>query len=364
MTYVPEIDMFQFMRNGRTPGTEGLFQSFTKALFDVGGRLGSVQREGAGGFADYIAMVEFGDAAITLNVEVKLMPPRTRADVTRLAKRRSTAVNALVAPFLSPSVRDELRKSGWSYWDATGNMLIRSVEPPVWIDRIGASRDPDPDTSGDQQSLRSLKGKAASEVVVSLLSDGGATSVREAARKTGTGVGTASRVIDLLRTDGVLEVSTAGIRVPDRIALATRWAQDYGFVSTFKPGRYLSLLGEDLAIERLRRSDIRYALTGSRAAAAEFTRNGRVAPLPPVGIWLYTDDIASVERTMDLAPDRRGGILVAGCDFLSDGREGSQDADPAIARHWRIVGDLLAAGGRLTAMGEDLAMLTDAEATE
>lgn len=355
--------MFQFMRNGMIPGTEGLFQGFTKALFDVGGRLASVQREGAKGFADYIAMVEFGDAAITLNVEVKLVPPRTRADVMKLVDSRSTAVNALVAPFLPPPVRDELKKSGWSYWDATGNMLIRSVQPPVWIDRLGASRHPEPAITNEPQGLRSLKGKAASEVVVSLLSAGGAASVREAARESGAGVGTASRVIDLLRADGVLEVSAAGVQVLDRIALAARWAQDYGFVSTFKPGRYISLLGEDLAIERLRRSDVRYALTGSRAAAAEFTRDGRVAPLPPAGIWLYTDDVAGVERTMDLAPDRRGGVLVADCGFLRDGREGSQETDPAIARHWRIVGDLLAAGGRLTAMGEELATLPDGGVT-
>lgn len=355
--------MFHVMWNEGLPGTESLFQRFTKALVDVGGRLGSVERAGASGSADYIAMVEFGAAAITLNVEIKLIPPRSRAEVAKLTDKGSNAVNTLVAPFLSPPVCDELKKAGWSYWDATGNMLIRSVEPAVWIDRLGASRDPEPDSSGASQGLRSLKGKAASEVVVRLLSAGGAASVRETARETGTGVGTVSRVIDLLRADGVVEVSATGIRVADRIALATRWAQDYGFVATFKPGRYASLLGEDIAIERLRQSDVRYALTGSRAATAEFTRSGRVAPLPPAGVWLYTDDIAGIERTMDLAPDRRGGILVADCDFLGDGREGSQQTDPALARHWRIVGDLLAAGGRLTAMGEELAMLPDGEVT-
>ena len=67
---------------------------------------------------------------------------------------------------------------------------------------------------------------------------------------------------------------------------------------------------------------------------------------------------------MDLAPDRRGNILVADGEFLGDGREGAQDTDPPIARSWRIIGDLLAAGGRLTAMGEELAILHAEETAE
>lgn len=345
------------MWNGVTPGTEGLFQNFTKSLWEAGGRLVSVDRERRSDSADFIVDARFGAATLTLAVDVKLVPPRSRVDVRRLRDAVPGKVNVLLAPFLSPPVRDELTQAGWSYWDAAGNMRIRSSEPAVWIDRVGAARNPDPSNDAGAQRLRSLKGKAASEVVVSLLGAGTAASVREVARETGTGVGTASRVIDLLRSEELLTVTATAVEVPDRVALARRWAQDYGFETTFKPTRYLSLLGEEIAVDRLQRSDLRYATTGSRAAAVEFERSGRVSPLPATGVWLYTDDVQSVERAMDLAPDRRGSILVARCDFLDKKREGAQDTRPKIARSWRIVGDLLAAGGRLAAVGEELAAL-------
>tara|TARA_B100000378_G_scaffold275768_1_gene272409 strand:+ start:198 stop:1256 length:1059 start_codon:yes stop_codon:yes gene_type:complete len=352
------------MRNTAIYGTGDLLQGFTDALEVTGVRAISVDRSSGRGGVDAVVTAQFGAASAAFGVEVKLNPPRSRADVRRLPEAGAGVVNMLVAPFLSPPVRDELERCGWSYWDATGNMRIRSAEPAVWIDRAGASRNPDPGVSAGAQRLRSLKGKAASEVVVQLLNVGNAASVRELARDTGAGVGTVSRVIELLRADEVVDVGSGGIGVPDRVALARRWARDYGFESTFKPARYVSLLGEDVALNRLGRSGLRFAVTGSRAASAEFALRGRVAPLPVTGVWLYTDDVESVERAMDLAPDRRGNILVADGEFLGDGREGAQDTDPPIARSWRIIGDLLAAGGRLTAMGEELAILHAEETAE
>jgi hypothetical protein len=352
------------MRNTAFYGTDELLQGFTEALEATGVRPTSVDRSTGRGGADAVLAAQVGAASIALDIEVKLNSPRSRADVRRLREAGTGVVSVLVAPFLSPPVRDELERRGWSYWDATGNMLIRSTEPAVWIDRAGASRNPEPAVSTGAQRLRSLKGKAASEVIVQLLRVGSAASVRELARDTGAGVGTVSRVIDLLRGDEVVDVSSGGIRVPDRIALARRWAQDYGFESTFKPARYLSLLGEEVALDRLQRSDLRFAVTGSRAASTDFAQSGRVAPLPATGVWLYSDDVKGVERAMDLAPDRRGSILIADCEFLSDAREGVQDTDPPIARSWRIIGDLLAAGGRMTALGEDLAVLRAREASE
>lgn len=356
--------MFHVMRNTQIYGTGDLVQAFTEALEATGVRTGSIDRSTGRGGADAVLTAQFGAASVVLAVEVKLNPPRSRAEVRRLPETGTGITSVLVAPFLSPPVRDELERCGWSYWDVTGNMLIRSTEPAVWIDRAGASRNPDTGVSTGVQRLRSLKGKAASEVIVQLLSVANAASVRELARDTGAGVGTVSRVIDLLRADEVVDVGSGGIRVPDRIALARRWAQDYGFDSTFKPARYLSLLGEEIALDRLQRSDLRIAVTGSRAASADFARSGRVAPLPATGVWLYTDDVEGVERAMDLAPDSRGSILIADCEFLSEAREGVQDTDPPIARSWRIIGDLLAAGGRMTAMGEELAMLREREASE
>ena len=362
MTGVPLLYTFHVMRNTIIPGTEGLLQNFTKALYDVGGRVVDIERPVDPSAAATRVSVLFGSAALTLEVNIALAPPRSRSDALRMTTDAPPLFDTVIAPFLSPPVRDEFAKAGWSYWDMTGNLRIQRAEPTVWIDRVGASRDPEPDVSIGAQRLRSLKGRAASEVIVELLDSGGATSVRQLTRETKTGLGTASRVIDLLRAENLIDVAPTGIGVPDRIALARRWTLDYGFRSTFKPTRYTSLLGEDIAFDRLRRTDLRVALTGSRAAAAEYARRSLVTPLPASGMWLYTDNVRGLERELDLAPETRGNILVAECEFLASDREGRQEGSPPLARSWRIVGDLLAGGGRLASVGEDLADLLVREA--
>ena len=352
--------MFHVMRNAYFSGTDALVDGFSAALESVGARSVIVERQTGSSGVDAEVRAQFGRASLVLSVEVKLSPPRSRAEVGLLPEVKPDTVPVMIAPFLSSSVREELYRSGWSYWDATGNMLIWGGDSPVWIDRVGASRDPEPRDDGPQR-LRSLKGKAASQVIVRLLRESKVASVRELARETGAGLGTASRVIDLLREEGQLIDSKGGpIVVSNQLELAQRWARDYGFETTFKPARYFSLLGEEIALDRLQRSGLTYALTGTRAAAIEFETQGLVAPLPASDIWLYADDVAGVERAMDLAPDRRGNVLVARCDFLTldEGFStigGSERRK--IARPWRIVGDLLGAGGRLAAVGEELASL-------
>lgn len=349
--------MFHFMRNASFSGTDALVDGFSAALESVGARSMIVERQNGSNGVDAEVRAQFGSAPLVLDADVKLTPPRTRAEVGALPSVQPGRVPVIVAPFLSPPVRDELARAGWSYWDATGNMRISSDDPAVWIDRVGASRDPEPRDDGPQR-LRSLKAKAVSQVIVQLLSAGRTASVRELSRETGTGLATSSRVVDLLREEDLLKNTNGGpIVVADRLALAQRWARDYGFATTFKPTRYFSLLGEEVALDRLRRSGLTYALTGARGAAIEFESRGLVAPLPASDIWLYTDDIPSVERAMDLAPDRRGNILVARTDFLAPFKEGTQGTEPRLAVPWRIVGDLLGAGGRLASLGEELAAI-------
>jgi hypothetical protein len=347
------------MRNALISGTDQLIDGFSVALESVGARSVFVERQTGSGGVYAEVRAQFGSISFVLDVDVKLRPPRTRSEVGGLPSTQSGRVPVIVAPFLSPPVRDELARVGWSYWDATGNMRISSADPAVWIDRVGASRDPEARDNSEPQRLRSLKGKAASQVIVRLLRESQAASVRELSRETKTGLGTVSRVVDLLREEGLLKDTNGGpIVVANQLELAQRWARDYRFETTFKPARYFSLLGEEIAVDRVQGSGLNYALTGTRAAAIEFEQAGRVAPLPASDIWLYTDDVTGVERAMDLAPDRRGNILVARCGFLTadEGYSTIGGSRPRrIARPWRIVGDLLGAGGRLAAVGEELA---------
>ena len=267
-------------------------------------------------------------------------------------------IPVFLSTFLPVSTRARLEEAGWSYWDTTGNMLLTSRDPFMNVRRTGARRDPSP--TSEPRPLATLKGRATSEVVVRLLRDGGATTVRDLARGTKVGLGTVSRVVALLREENFLETTGGGpIVLADRIAVAQRWAEDYRFTKTFGAKRYYSRLGDETAVDRIKSSGVGYAFTGLRAASAWFAARQQVSPLPASDVWLYTDDLWSLVRVADLAPDpRRGSIWVAEADFFSVGEEGNSEiAAEHQVRPWRAVGDLLSTPGRHAAVGEDLCPL-------
>ena len=264
----------------------------------------------------------------------------------------------LVAPFLSRRVRDELERAGWSYWDATGNMLLAVRDPLIMVRRAGATKDPNPSPAQAPTRLRSLKGPAASEVMVALLANGGrATTIRDFARAHALPVSTVSRVITLLREENWLEPTGGGpIIVTDRLALARRWAEDYSFTDSFTTRRYFSILGPHRAAQRLRESDLDYAVTGVQAAQAWLAGRHTAPLVPDTDLWLYTTDVEAVERVADLAPAGRDAtILVAHASFLTREHTWQQDDGTRTVTPWRTVGDLLSRQGRQAAVGEALA---------
>ncbi|WP_152631257.1 hypothetical protein [Agreia bicolorata] len=308
-------------------------------------------------------MWKVSSAELSLDVEIKSRSVTSREDVRRIVGGRLGENAILLAAFISPAACDELRLAGWSYWDGTGNLLIRSSEPFVWVERSGMTRNPNPDKPEGRRLLRSLKGQAASVVVVRLLTEGRAASARELSRQTGVGVATVSRVLELLRGEQLLEETNGGpVVVRDASTLAARWTQDYSFTNTFKARRYFSLLGEEIARERLHMADFDYALTGVEAANDYLGSAGRIGALPPSETWIYVSDGAAAERTMQLMADPRGSIVIAECGFLSQEREGVRVAgNLRFARPWRTAGDLLSARGRTASVGLELAETLDRE---
>lgn len=317
----------------------------------------NVAADGAGGgYAPSIDLV-LPPAGLTLTIDLRRSSMTERDDARRLPEPKPGDHPVLVAPFLSSAVRDELQRSGWSYSDATGNLLIQSTDPFVWIDRLGANRNPSPDPFHSPQRLRSLKGRAASEVIVKLLANGEAASVRELARQTAVGVATVSRVVELLREDGLVADERSGrLRVPDQRRLAVRWTEDYSFTGTFKAKRYYSMLGDDLALQRLRSSAMpEYAITGVRAANDFIGEQNRVGLLPATDIWLYVANLEQALAALDLVADPRGTILVGQAGFLTaPERYRSGASGLRLAQTWRVVGDLLSTSGRTAAVGDDL----------
>lgn len=302
------------------------------------------------------------DTELSFDVELKSRDVTSRDDIRRIIGSKPDGSFVLLASFISPSAGDELRRAGWSYWDETGNLFVQSRKPFVWVERLGAARNPNPvPPSGPR--LRSLKGQAASVVIVKLLTEGQAPSGRDLSRQTGVGVATVSRVLELLREEQLLEETSGGpVVIRDATVLAAQWAQDYSFTKTFKSRRYFSLLGDEIARERLKSAPFDYALTGVESANNYLGTTGRIGTLPGSESWIYVSDLDAAERELQLMSDPKGNIVIGECDFLPQEREGVRVVnDLRFARPWRTVGDLLSTRGRTASIGSDLAETLDRE---
>lgn len=296
-----------------------------------------------------------GTRPVELGLEVRLAADAI--DLDRLPVAGQDVAPVLISTFIPRRTQELLEQAGWSYWDPTGNALIRLMKPVVLLRQQGATKDPDPQVKPAVR-LRSLKGEAASQVMVALLrNDGFATSIRDFARENALQPSTVSRVVSLLRDENFLMPTGLGsFLIEDRLAAAQRWAEDYSFETTFHAKRYFSLSGRDLALQRIGQSGVHYAITGVAAANERLSGHGQAASLPATELWVYTTDLAALERAADLAPDRRqGDIRVAECDFLNRDEPTSTVDGLCYVTPWRIVGDLLSAGGRRAGIGEELA---------
>lgn len=292
-----------------------------------------------------------GDSSLELAIRVALTSdiPLARAEDVRLGPAR---IPVVIAPYLSSTQRQKATELGWSYWDATGNMQIRHANPLVFIEREGAARNPN--ASSEPRGLSSLKGRGAARVVEYLLTYPNRGAARDIAREAGVGVGTASRVISLLRYENFLvETGGPGVRIDDREALAHRLVQDYSFVRSNRAKRYYSNLGRDGALLALQRNGVRHAVTGLRAAADVYATWERPMALPSTDLWLYVTDVKEAERVASLVPDARGGdILVAEAPWLESGNYLA--ANPPRAYPWRVAFDLMSQPGRHAAVGDDM----------
>ena len=348
------------MRNTTLYGTSDLIDRFMSALRELGPRdsLNEIvlakakQKDGPDATVNW----RVSGGSFSLALDVKVSPIGPRPSPLKGARAANDGVPVVLSPFISRAAQSQLKDQGLSYWDPTGNLLLQSRNPFMWIKQEGSAKDPNPDAKAT--ALQSLKGRSASEVMVRLLSDGRAATVRDLARESGVGLGTASRVISLLRNEDFLEPTGGGpIVVTDPVRLARRWAEDYSFEKTFSAKRYFSILGSSVALERIRESNANYAVTGLAAQTLWYKEDARIAPLPTSDLWLYTDDVERIEKVADLVPDNANGtIMVAQTEFFGPGRENYRPVENTrTAWPWRVVGDLLSLSGRHASAGSDFA---------
>ena len=253
----------------------------------------------------------------------------------------------LLSAFLSPLARERLVEAGISYADSTGNIRFSAEKPAIFVETQGADRNP----FREDRPLRSLKGGRAARVVRSLLDYRPPYGTREFAGQTQNSLATVSRVTDLLFREAVIvrEGPRGRISSVDWETLVRRWAMDYGFEKANTVTPYLEPRGPRALFDRLREADLRYAVTGSFAAA-------RLAPVAePRLVTLYVDDPEDAAQRLGLRPAETGGNVLLARPFDPVVFERIEKADGiTYARVTQVLLDLMTGPGRGPAEAEGL----------
>lgn len=199
----------------------------------------------------------------------------------------------VVSSYLGARTRELLSQAGASYADATGNVRVVVSRPAIFLEGLGAERDPE----RTSRPLQSLRGAAAGRVVRGLVELAPPFGVRELAAAAATPLGTVSRVVSFLEREALLtRDQRKRIVAVDWPALLARWGKDYELTRsnellTFLEPRGLSALWPKL--ERLRR----HAATGSTAGPGIAAT--RIA-------MIYVDEPEDAARTLGLVPAEAG----------------------------------------------------------
>lgn len=311
-------------------------------------RVGRLAKTTSGVSVDAVLRVRSeGAGAGTVRVEAKSRVEPRDVDSLAAALRPSRDEPVLVAaPFLSPRTRERLRDRGFAYADRTGNVHLELTEPGLFIETTGARENPQPSL----RERKSLKGAKAGRLVRALCDFRPPVGLRELARRAGVDPGYASRVVDFLDREALVERTPRGpVTGVDWQGLLNRWSQEYSPFRRHGATMYLAPRGIPAVIERLQGTKARYAVTGSWAAA-------EVAPVaPPRLLTLYVEGPRDVERTLDLRPADSGAnvALLAPFDDVVFARTTARGGI-TLAALSQVAADLLTSPGRGPNEAEEL----------
>jgi hypothetical protein len=259
--------------------------------------------KGQGEVDGYLRLSAPDKRSARLAIEVKRgLEPRDIVSLrNQLLHRGQDERWLVVAPYLSPAVRDRLRESDFAYVDLTGNVHVELSEPGLYIETPGADVDPDPKT----RPSRSLRGARAGRVVRGLIDSKKPPGVRELAERTGVDPGYVSRVLALLDREALIERRGRGQVVKvDWVRLLRRWANEAPLASRGTLATYLEPRGLTALETKLAKLETDYAITGTLAAT-------RVAPLaPPRLATVYVEDMTRFVKNVDLRPAETGGNVL------------------------------------------------------
>jgi len=266
----------------------------------------------------------------------------------RVASKDSLRGTLVTAPFLSPRTRQLLRQAGANYADASGNVRLAVDRPGIFVEREGAQKDPERER--EPRPLVSLKGPATARVVRALCDVRPPYGIRRLAEIAGTAPASASRVVNLLEREALIERGPRDeIREVDWAALLQRWTQDYQFLSSNSVTTFLDPRGLPTFLRKLASLKVRAAATGSLAAIR------RAPAASPRLAAIYVEDPESAARTLDLRPVESGGnvMLARPMDRVAFARTWVEDKVTYAALS-QVAADLLTSPGRGPSEGEEL----------
>ena len=261
--------------------------------------------------------------------------------------RRGDYYFMVIAPYLGPSAKERLTEADISFADSTGNMRFVTARPAMYIETVGAMRNP----WRESFPLRSLKGSRAGRAVRGLLDYKPPFGTRELASITDTPPAAISRVAELLEREAIVRrpAPRGPIEGVEWERLLRRWAIDYGFFAINQMTPFIAPRGLPRLFERLRNAEFTYALTGSFAAI----RYAQVAE--PRLVTIYTDEPAVALDWLELLPADTGSNVLLGLPFDSVVFDRAEYADGlTYAKLTQVAVDLLKAPGRGPQEGEAL----------
>jgi hypothetical protein len=214
----------------------------------------------------------------------------------------------VVAPFVSPTTRDQLNRSRIGWFDGTGNLRLRLDSPAVFVDRAGADRSPFRDRADRQ--LKSLRGPGAAKVVLELCESTLPVGVRDLAGHAHVGVATSARVLELLAREAVISRDESGAVISvSKPRLVGRWALDHEVMTANEVIPALDPRGLGHALSRLSEVDTGVTVTGSAAARAYLP--GDITPVSPLtSLSLYADDPIGLMAEVGLTAVARGANVL------------------------------------------------------
>jgi Transcriptional regulator, AbiEi antitoxin, Type IV TA system len=286
-----------------------------------------------------------GEGELVVQVKRRLDPRRAREYVFEVRTSENRRALLAVAPWMSSATRQVLADNGVNLIDLTGSVRIALAEPGLFIETGGADRDPWPDVS-----TVTLRGAQAGRIVQALCEARLPIGIRALADKAGTSPGYVSKLVRMLDDQAAVQRTQGGQVVEvDLRRLLERWADDAPLEKRATTTSWLAPRGLSAMQERLRELDVRYAVTGSFAAA-------RRAPVTaPRLVSIYVEDPEAFARAASLRPAEAGAnvlLLVPDGDAVFG--DTWTDQGLQFAALPMVVADLLSGPGRGPAEAEAL----------